>query len=76
MLLQVVVYVQRLIAKHAVSAPNMSAVPYFSDLLSMSDCTLHIFEWMLLEAGCNAVVCIPNLHVDLRYSPSTCSPFT
>lgn len=73
MLLQVVVYVQRLIAKHTVSAPSMSALPYLSDLLSNSELTLHIVEWMLLDASCKAVVCIPNLHDDLRYNPSTCS---
>lgn len=44
MWLQVVVYVQRLIAKHTVSAPKMSAVPYLSDLLSSSDFTLHILS--------------------------------
>lgn len=74
MLLQVVVYVQRLIAKHTVSTPSMTAVPYFSDLLSISDFTMHIFEWMLLDACCKTVVCNPN--VGLRYNPSTCSQFS
>ncbi len=52
MLLQVVVYVQRLIAKHTVSAPNVSAVPYLSDLLSISDCPCTSLSgcWLMLVA--------------------------